>query len=261
MNSLPPVEFSISEVDCVPEADNTPVGKSFAAHDVARDIKYLDNHALKVQLSVYYADLKIKAAEALQSAAAAKRKALDALGELYHTSGFGLPEREVLSSKLDHDMNTKLSVRTINAKSSGSHTSSVDDRESNEPGLFQMSKCDQLLERLCRRIEFPKCELPRFDGSPARYVMFFRQFDEQIERNISDDSQRLTYLYHYCSGKAKDAIEGCFLYPPNVGYQRARKILYELFGQRHYIVRALLDEVTLPGSVGSDAEGLSYYSN
>ena len=60
MDYRPPVEFGISKVACVPVADNFLVGKSFAAHDVAQDIEYLDNHALKIKLSVDQEDLEDK---------------------------------------------------------------------------------------------------------------------------------------------------------------------------------------------------------
>ena len=117
------------------------------------------------------------------------------------------------------------------------------------------------LSRLLSRLELPRCELPYFDGSPLEYVRFFRQFEEQIETQVTDNSQRLTYLYHYCQGKAKDAINGCLLYPAAEGYNRARVILKDLFGQRHLVVRAMLDEVTSPGSVSASAEDLLAYAN
>ena len=107
----------------------------------------------------------------------------------------------------------------------------------------------------------PICEIPHFDGSPLHYVLFFRQFEEQVERHLRDDSQRLTYIFHYCKGKAKEAIQGCLLFPAHEGYKRARVILKELFDQRHLIVRAMLDEVTNPGMIPLDADSLSSYAN
>ncbi|WP_432422664.1 hypothetical protein [Streptococcus dysgalactiae] len=94
-----------------------------------------------------------------------------------------------------------------------------------------------------------------------QYIAFFRQFEEQIESHVSDGGQRLTFLSHYCQGKAKEAIHGCLLYPAAEGYIRARAILKELYGERHFVVRAMLDEVTKPGPIATDAESLSSYAN
>ncbi|MBM6549430.1 hypothetical protein, partial [Streptococcus dysgalactiae] len=119
---------------------------------------------------------------------------------------------------------------------------------------------DSLLERLFTKLELPRCKMPFFDGSTVRYVMFFRQFEDQIARHVSDDGQRLTYLYHYCTGTAKEAIGGCLMYPPDRGNIKACEILHDLFGQPHLIVRAMLDKVTCFSLINADANNLSNYA-
>ncbi|CAH8590106.1 unnamed protein product [Schistosoma intercalatum] len=83
--------------------------------------------------------------------------------------------------------------------------------------------------------ELPKVELSYFDGEPKGYWKFIRQFETYIASRVTDDSQRLLYLMHYCKGKAKTAIEGCVMMEASSGYKRAREILKRLFGRSHVI--------------------------
>ncbi|CAH8464629.1 unnamed protein product [Schistosoma bovis] len=91
--------------------------------------------------------------------------------------------------------------------------------------------------------ELPKVELSYFDGEPRGYWKFIRQFETYIASRVTDDSQRLLYLMHYCKGKAKTAIEGCVMMEASSGYKRAREILKRLFGQSHVIARETLEDL------------------
>ena len=49
----------------------------------------------------------------------------------------------------------------------------------------------------------------KFSGDPLEYVEFVTNFRDNIENQMSDESQRLTRLLAQCSGKAKEAIRSC----------------------------------------------------
>ncbi|CAH8553064.1 unnamed protein product [Schistosoma bovis] len=91
--------------------------------------------------------------------------------------------------------------------------------------------------------ELPKVELSYFDGEPRGYWKFIRQFETYVASRVTDDSQRLLYLIHYCKGKAKTAIEGCVMMEASSGYKRAREILKRFFGQSHVIARKTLEDL------------------
>ncbi|CAH8579950.1 unnamed protein product [Schistosoma guineensis] len=92
-------------------------------------------------------------------------------------------------------------------------------------------------------LELPKVELSYFDGQPREYWIFMRQFETYVASIVTDDSQRLLYLMHYCKGKAKRAIEGCVMMEASSGCKRAREILKRLFGQSHVIARETLEDL------------------
>lgn len=107
-------------------------------------------------------------------------------------------------------------------------------------------------------LELPKVELCYFDGKPKEYWKFIKQYDTYVAARVSDDSQRLLYLLHYCKGKAKAAIEGCVMMEATSGYKRARDILKRLFGQAHVIARETLEDLFNDVRRGChDAEQLS----
>ena len=229
----------------------TPLGKSSESLCHVNDLDKFNCITLELES----AQLELEAAEAMRRAAEAKRRAATALRKEKEHVGL---HREL---QVDSEVCSKLPMSNIRVAAAGVGSESEDKPEFQ--GSVSTRDADDLnkVEQLLARMELPKCEIPYFDGSPLHYVLFFRQFEEQVERHLRDDSQRLTYLFHYCKGKAKEAIQGCLLFPAHEGYKRARVILKELFGQRHLIVRAMLDEVTNPGMIPLDADSLSSYAN
>ncbi|KAF5395399.1 hypothetical protein PHET_12193 [Paragonimus heterotremus] len=99
------------------------------------------------------------------------------------------------------------------------------------------------LQPLIKGLELPLLELAYFDGNPIEYWKFMRQFEFYVESKVADDGQRLLYLLHYCKGRAKEAISECIMLPPTSGFERPRRILGELFGQKHHVTRSLLDRL------------------
>ncbi|CAH8639763.1 unnamed protein product, partial [Dicrocoelium dendriticum] len=99
----------------------------------------------------------------------------------------------------------------------------------------------RLVSQQCLQLDLPKVELEYFDGNPAKYWKFVKQFEYYVESRVFDSGQRLLYLIHYCRGYAKEAISECVMLPPSVAYDRARKVLRELFGESHVVARSLID--------------------
>ena len=84
----------------------------------------------------------------------------------------------------------------------------------------------------------PKVELMKFNGDPLEYTEFKTNFTDNIESQVSDESQRLTRLLAQCTGRAKEAIRSCVNLLVGQRYTEACRTLRENFGQSHIIVEA-----------------------
>ena len=82
-----------------------------------------------------------------------------------------------------------------------------------------------------RGFALPQKELTVFNVDPLEYWSFISSFQNSIEANATSESEKLMYLLQYTSGAAKDSIKCCLVLDPSIGYQRARKLLEERFGQ------------------------------
>ena len=90
----------------------------------------------------------------------------------------------------------------------------------------------------------PKPELSSFNGNPLEFWSFMRSFQNSIEKNTSDEGEKLTFLLQYCTGAAKDAIKSCVTMDPASGYQTARKLLKDRFGHPFKIATAQVNQIT-----------------
>ena len=104
----------------------------------------------------------------------------------------------------------------------------------------------------------PRVELSCFDGSLTEYWTFMKQFEYYVEAQTGDPGQRLLQLLHYCKGRAHEAIKECVMLPPVVAYDRARRILRDLFGQPSHIARSMIEGLLNDAKrVSNSAEALS----
>ena len=101
----------------------------------------------------------------------------------------------------------------------------------------------QLCDALLMAVNMPKPEIVKFDGDPINYWNFINSFEVNIANKAKDERTELMYLSQLCIGKAKEAIQCCVLLHPFDGYNRARQILAQQFGQPHVITHALIKKV------------------
>ena len=82
-----------------------------------------------------------------------------------------------------------------------------------------------------------------FDGDPLKYFLFMRSFENSVEKD-TDEKSRLQLLIQYCSGKAKKVIESCVLLEPDEGYEEAKKLLAERFGDKFKVTNSWIRKVS-----------------
>ena len=97
----------------------------------------------------------------------------------------------------------------------------------------------RILESLVERLELPRVELLRFDGNPLQYWQFIRNFETSVEKKTGDNHKRLSCLIQQCDGMARSAIQSCVMLDHR-GYDEARRILQERFGQNFMIAAHIL---------------------
>ena len=67
----------------------------------------------------------------------------------------------------------------------------------------------------------PKPELNKFDGNPLEFWNFIRSFENNIEKNASNEGEKLSFLLQYCTGAARDAISrAALLWIPNLDIEQ-----------------------------------------
>ena len=112
-------------------------------------------------------------------------------------------------------------------------------------------------------MKVPRVEIQSFNGAAASYMTFVAVFDEVVGNvNISGQA-KLTRLLQFTTGTARDAIDCCALIGGDQGYDEARRIIRERFGNPYIITTALIDklkqqkEVRTPSALRTLADELN----
>lgn len=87
-------------------------------------------------------------------------------------------------------------------------------------------------------MSMPKVDLMTFSGEPAEFPMFMNLFDELVHNAEIDEKAKLTRLLQCTTGEAYAAIKPCCY--ASDGYDRARRLLKNRFGDAHVITRHLI---------------------
>nr|CAH8838266.1 unnamed protein product [Trichobilharzia regenti] len=111
-----------------------------------------------------------------------------------------------------------------------------------------------------RNIKLPKFEPRCFDGNPADYLQFVKEFEIMLSSFLLSDELKLMYLMRYCTGDAARAIQCCKFMKPKEGYDEAMSILRQRFGRPSLIVRNVYEAVKGNGSqLQDDSKALTEF--
>ena len=120
---------------------------------------------------------------------------------------------------------------------------SVQTAQSMQP-LPDNSMTSNLQRKMIDAMQLPKCELQRFDGDPLQFWLFIRSFDAAVGNTSVDDNVKLNRLLHYCTGDALAVIHSCVVMEPKAGYQKARELLRDRFGNDYRISECWVQKLT-----------------
>lgn len=102
--------------------------------------------------------------------------------------------------------------------------------------------------------------VPVFSGDPTEYSDFIRAFENLIKSKTSDPSMKLHYLVQYIAGDVRQLMRGCLPMKPEEGYETARSLLKNRFGQGYKIATAYVERLTKIQPVASeDASALQRF--
>ena len=82
-----------------------------------------------------------------------------------------------------------------------------------------------------------------FDEDPTKFWTIMKGFENNVGKYGVDEHAKLARLLHYCKGKAYKLVEACAAMGCG-GYQRARELLHERFGDAYAIRTARLNKIT-----------------
>ena len=106
----------------------------------------------------------------------------------------------------------------------------------------------------------PKVELRVFSGDSCDYLSFMSIFDETVDKTPLSGQEKLSRLLGYTRDKARVAIDHCSLIGGDRGYEEAKKILQERFGDEYIIASNLIQSLQTGKNVYS-AEDLRLLSD
>lgn len=107
----------------------------------------------------------------------------------------------------------------------------------------------------------PPRDIPVFDGDPLQFQAFMRAFENGVEEKTADLSDCLHFLEQFTRGQSRDIVRSCQHLPLDQGYQRAKDLLREHFGNEFKIASAYMDKAMNWTLIkGEDVKALQAFS-
>ena len=115
-------------------------------------------------------------------------------------------------------------------------------------------KTDLNASNLKSLMHLPRVQLDPFDGSASDYQSFIAIFDEMVHNTEDDDQVKLTRLLQYTTGPAKASIKNTAIVGGSEGYQKAREILKNRFGDKHLVSQTIINDLKFGNPVQKPVE-------
>jgi hypothetical protein len=126
---------------------------------------------------------------------------------------------------------------------------------------LNQERLTQLIIEQQQRHLLPQSDVPKFGGDPMEYRPFIRAFDSQVASRTAMDSERLHYLEQYTTGRPKEMVRSCMHLNPNRGYEAARSLLQDKYGNEYNIAIAYVNKALgWPQIKPEDVEGLDKFA-
>lgn len=181
-------------------------------------------------------------------------------------------------------MNTEFKPRVLNERkpneeTSNNHDSPQSSSHNHHPGLESsqhftsspsphvlhgvplqtMNSLNEIMDRQQRclsALTSPNVGIPTFDGQESTFYSFMRAFDRLVHDKILDNDRRFFLLEQHTSGHAAEIVKGCeYIRNPEEAYFKARKLLFEKYGNSYQIAMNALKKITIGPRIANDDKG------
>ena len=89
--------------------------------------------------------------------------------------------------------------------------------------------------KLAQALTLPRVDIEVFDENSTMFHSFITLFDECVDKVTDNVQTKLTRLFQFTTGDAKEAIRSCVIVGGENGYLQARSILKKRFGNDHLV--------------------------
>ena len=142
------------------------------------------------------------------------------------------------------------------------HTTSTPRGVIHEPAQISNVSHDESFRQLVDLMNLPKVSMMTFDGDPMQYHIFMNAFNTCIDSANVPPASKLNRLFELCKGKARTVINPCALGDATAGYERAKKLLKERFGDDYVISEAWVSKITSgPDVKGNNSDSLQAFTD
>ena len=97
--------------------------------------------------------------------------------------------------------------------------------------------------KLAQALTLPRVDIEVFDGNPTMFHSFITLFDECVDKVTDNVQTKLTRLFQFTTGDAKEAIRSCVFVGGENGYRQACSILKRRFGNDHLVSTRLTHDL------------------
>ena len=188
-----------------------------------------------------------------------KAKARSEVYEAMEKKGSGVDKSEIIrGSKVEtvigqqeiiHKHQVKSAVVDNNIQTPTgkiSHHYKEDGRAKSKSTMKNNKNTKELSEMMCnllRHQSAPNVEIETFTGNPLDYHYFMSVFKEAMEYKIDDPHRRLVQCLKYTEGEARETIKHWIQQPVDIGYDKAKLLLEQHYGDPHRILAAFRKEI------------------
>ena len=106
--------------------------------------------------------------------------------------------------------------------------------------LQRQNDITSILVKQQQQSKLPQREVPVFSGDVMLYRPFIRAFEHMIELKTDNSADRLYFLDQYTSGHPRDLVRSCLHMSSDTGYEKAKALLQEHYGDEFKICSAYL---------------------
>ena len=142
------------------------------------------------------------------------------------------------------------------------HASAQNTMDQNICGILQkQNDITSMLMQQQMSATLPQREMTIFDGDPLHYISFIRTFEHCVESKASTYHDCLYYLEQYTKGQPRALVRSCLHMASQQGYEKAKELLKEHFGNEYIIAAAYMDKAFgWPAIKGEDLKALQEFA-